>query len=96
MAKFPYVSGPRTDATLRCLRSLSCSLVSLDAMDVSGHSHGDVVNNIFKKRLDEDGKPFEQTIKNEVPVLRLHDSLLWLQCMIVKHWHCCGSGGAMS
>ncbi len=41
-------------------------MLSLDAMDVSGSSHGDVINNIFKKRLDEDGKPFEQSIKNEV------------------------------
>jgi len=46
--------------------SLSCSLLSLDAMDVSGQSHGDVANNIFKKRLDLEGKPFEQIIKNEL------------------------------
>lgn len=38
---------------------------------MSGHSHGDIVNNIFKKRLDENGNPFDQTIKNEV-CMRIH------------------------
>jgi hypothetical protein len=55
-------------ARVVCSR-LSCSLLSLDAMDVSGQTHGDIVNNVFKKRLDENGKPFDQSIRNEVRVV---------------------------
>lgn len=58
-------------------------------MDVSGSTHGDVINNIFKKRLDEDGKPFEQSIKNEVSAcmclrMRMHGMriLIRFACML--------------
>lgn len=35
---------------------LACSVISLDAMDISGEQHLDVVHNIFKRRIDKDGK----------------------------------------
>uniref|UniRef100_A0A7I4AZQ2 Endoplasmic reticulum vesicle transporter C-terminal domain-containing protein n=1 Tax=Physcomitrium patens TaxID=3218 RepID=A0A7I4AZQ2_PHYPA len=36
--------------------ALACSVVSLDAMDISGELHLDVRHNIYKKRLDVHGK----------------------------------------
>jgi len=36
--------------------ALACSVVSLDAMDISGEQHHDVRHNIYKKRLDSHGK----------------------------------------
>jgi hypothetical protein len=39
--------------------SLACSVVSLDAVDISGEQHRDVRHNIFKKRLDPSGKVIE-------------------------------------
>lgn len=39
--------------------SLACSIISLDAMDISGEQHLDVKHNIFKKRLDPTGKVVE-------------------------------------
>lgn len=38
---------------------LGCASISLDAMDVSGDNHLDVVTNIFKRRLHADGRPKE-------------------------------------
>eukprot|EP00897_Mesotaenium_endlicherianum_P006719 jgi/Mesen1/6075/ME000031S05341 len=46
---------------------LSCSMLSLDAMDISGEQHLDVVHNIFKRRLDPTGTPIDGSgIKHEV------------------------------
>lgn len=39
--------------------SLACSIISLDAMDISGEQHLDVKHDIFKKRLDSTGKAVE-------------------------------------
>ncbi|BBM98063.1 endoplasmic reticulum-Golgi intermediate compartment protein 3 [Marchantia polymorpha subsp. ruderalis] len=39
--------------------ALACSVVSLDAMDISGEQHLDVKHNIFKKRLDSSGNVIE-------------------------------------
>ncbi|KAI5084366.1 hypothetical protein GOP47_0000535 [Adiantum capillus-veneris] len=39
--------------------SLACSIISLDAMDISGEQHLDVKHNIYKKRLDPTGKVVE-------------------------------------
>ncbi|KAH6558506.1 hypothetical protein KP509_1Z060600 [Ceratopteris richardii] len=39
--------------------ALACSIISLDAMDISGEQHLDVKHNIFKKRLDSTGKVVE-------------------------------------
>lgn len=40
--------------------SLACSIISLDAMDISGEQHLDVKHDIFKKRLDLTGTAVEQ------------------------------------
>lgn len=42
---------------------ISCDFLSLDAMDVSGEQHIDIEHNIFKRRLDLDGKPIEEPQK---------------------------------
>jgi hypothetical protein len=75
--------------TCACV-SLSCSLLSLDAMDVSGQTHGDIVNNVFKKRLDENGKPFDQSIRNEVVLLAVvccvSPTALIVSGLVVPSW----------
>eukprot|EP01018_Ginkgo_biloba_P033910 Gb_08844 [translate_table: standard] len=39
--------------------SLACSILSLDAMDISGEQHLDVKHNIIKKRIDSSGNVIE-------------------------------------
>ena len=41
---------------------LPCSYLTVDAMDVSGESQTDIIHNLFKTRLDLNGK----AITNEV------------------------------
>ncbi len=38
---------------------ISCDYLSLDAMDVSGEQHIGIEHNVFKRRLDLDGRPLE-------------------------------------
>jgi len=45
--------------------ALACSYVSLDAMDSTGEHQLDVAHNVFKKRIDKDGKPLG-VLKEEV------------------------------
>eukprot|EP00096_Caligus_rogercresseyi_P007870 TRINITY_DN25_c0_g3_i1.p1 TRINITY_DN25_c0_g3~~TRINITY_DN25_c0_g3_i1.p1 ORF type:complete len:386 (+),score=113.04 TRINITY_DN25_c0_g3_i1:87-1244(+) len=40
--------------------SVSCDFLVLDAMDVSGESHVDIVHNIYKRRLSLEGSPMEE------------------------------------
>ncbi|KAG0570629.1 hypothetical protein M758_6G169600 [Ceratodon purpureus] len=46
--------------------ALACSVVSLDAMDISGEQHLDVKHDIFKKRLDAHGKVIEPAKQDSV------------------------------
>ncbi|KAL6432733.1 hypothetical protein ACFW04_006258 [Cataglyphis niger] len=39
--------------------TISCDLLSIDAMDTTGEQHLDIEHNIFKRRLDLSGKPIE-------------------------------------
>ncbi|XP_067121839.1 endoplasmic reticulum-Golgi intermediate compartment protein 3 isoform X2 [Centruroides vittatus] len=39
---------------------IMCSFLSIDAIDVSGEQHINVEHNIFKRRLDTEGKPIEK------------------------------------
>ena len=41
------------------------SVLSLDAMDVSGEQQIDVAHNIFKQRLDLEGKEVKETPEKE-------------------------------
>ena len=45
---------------------MGCAFLSIDAMDVSGEQQPDIEHNIFKKRIDEHGKPVEEAEKHEV------------------------------
>lgn len=45
--------------------SISCAYVSLDAMDSSGDQHLHIDHNVFKKRLDLDGKPIDEAAVKE-------------------------------
>ena len=42
---------------------VSCDYLSLDAMDVSGEQHIGIEHNVYKRRLDLDGKPLEEAIR---------------------------------
>ncbi|THG09114.1 hypothetical protein TEA_010905 [Camellia sinensis var. sinensis] len=42
------------------LAALPCSILSLDAMDISGEQHLDVKHDIVKKRLDKHGNVIEE------------------------------------
>ncbi|EFJ06790.1 hypothetical protein SELMODRAFT_271242 [Selaginella moellendorffii] len=46
--------------------ALACSVISLDAMDVSGEQHLDVKHNIFKKRLDPSGKVVQPPVQEDI------------------------------
>ncbi|TRY61194.1 hypothetical protein TCAL_01482 [Tigriopus californicus] len=45
------------------IHHVSCSYLSLDAMDVSGEQHIGIQHHVFKRRLDLDGKPLEDPVK---------------------------------
>ncbi|RWS13912.1 endoplasmic reticulum-Golgi intermediate compartment protein 3-like isoform X2 [Dinothrombium tinctorium] len=44
---------------------LSCPFLSVDAIDVSGEQHINIVNNIYKRRLNEKGEPIQDPEKDE-------------------------------
>jgi len=43
---------------------ISCDFLGIDAMDISGEQHIDIEHNIYKRRLDLDGKPIEDAQKD--------------------------------
>jgi len=45
---------------------LGCAFLSIDAMDVSGEQQPDLEHNVFKKRIDEHGKPVKEAEKQEL------------------------------
>eukprot|EP00898_Chlorokybus_atmophyticus_P008283 jgi/Chlat1/8456/Chrsp80S07865 len=45
---------------------MGCSILSLDAMDISGDQHLDVVHNVYKRRLSADGTPIDEGTKHIV------------------------------
>ncbi|GBG61025.1 hypothetical protein CBR_g18620 [Chara braunii] len=45
---------------------LACTVLSLDAMDISGEQQLDVVHNIFKRRLDPTGVPIDTATKDVI------------------------------
>lgn len=44
-----------------------CSLISIDAIDVSGDQHIDIKHNIYRVKLDENGRPIEKA-KRDVSI----------------------------
>ncbi|RWS22273.1 endoplasmic reticulum-Golgi intermediate compartment protein 3-like protein [Leptotrombidium deliense] len=44
---------------------ISCSFLSIDAIDVSGEQHINIVNNIYKRRLNEKGDPIEEPERDD-------------------------------
>eukprot|EP00088_Acartia_fossae_P067311 TRINITY_DN839_c0_g1_i10.p1 TRINITY_DN839_c0_g1~~TRINITY_DN839_c0_g1_i10.p1 ORF type:complete len:390 (-),score=51.13 TRINITY_DN839_c0_g1_i10:314-1483(-) len=45
---------------------VSCDYLSLDAQDVSGAQHIDIEHNVYKRRLDLDGRPIAEPVKHEI------------------------------
>ncbi|CAI5965233.1 unnamed protein product [Closterium sp. NIES-64] len=54
---------------------LSCAVLSLDAMDISGEQHLDVVHNIYKRRLTPIGLPVEGIDSKHEIGAKQHDVL---------------------
>ncbi|KAK0085436.1 hypothetical protein PV325_005211 [Microctonus aethiopoides] len=50
--------------------SISCDLLSLDAMDTTGEQHLQIEHNIYKRRLDLDGKPIEDPKKTDISEIK--------------------------
>ncbi|KAG7207514.1 hypothetical protein KM043_009146 [Ampulex compressa] len=46
--------------------TLSCDLLSIDAMDTTGEQHLQIEHNIFKRRLDLNGKPIEDPQRTNI------------------------------
>ncbi|XP_050452629.1 endoplasmic reticulum-Golgi intermediate compartment protein 3 isoform X1 [Cataglyphis hispanica] len=46
--------------------TISCDLLSIDAMDTTGEQHLDIEHNIFKRRLDLSGKPIEDPQRTNI------------------------------
>ncbi|XP_046401835.1 endoplasmic reticulum-Golgi intermediate compartment protein 3 [Ischnura elegans] len=58
--------GPKLRINLDIIvPTISCSFLGLDAMDTSGEQHFQIEHNIFKRRLDLEGKPIEEPKKTE-------------------------------
>lgn len=45
---------------------IGCDFLSLDAQDVSGEQHIAIEHNVYKRRLDQEGKPLADPVKHEV------------------------------
>lgn len=54
---------------------LSCAILSLDAMDISGEQHLDVVHNLFKRRLSAGGAPVDAEARRDEVGPHKHDAL---------------------
>ncbi|XP_029038336.1 endoplasmic reticulum-Golgi intermediate compartment protein 3 isoform X2 [Osmia bicornis bicornis] len=46
--------------------TISCDLLSIDAMDTTGEQHLQIEHNIFKRRLDLHGKPIEDPQRTDI------------------------------
>ncbi|XP_066594196.1 endoplasmic reticulum-Golgi intermediate compartment protein 3 isoform X2 [Prorops nasuta] len=46
--------------------TISCDLLSIDAMDTTGEQHLQIEHNIFKRRLDLDGRPIEDPQRTDI------------------------------
>jgi len=53
---------------------ISCDFLSLDAQDVSGEQHIAIEHNIYKRRLDLEGKPLADPVKHEVGESQANDT----------------------
>ncbi|MCO5572437.1 hypothetical protein L7F22_026192 [Adiantum nelumboides] len=61
--------------------NLACSILSLDAMDVSGEQHLDVKHDIFKRRLDSLGRVLEPPKPEQIGGAQPYGCQMhWEQC----------------
>nr|CAH7743855.1 unnamed protein product [Callosobruchus chinensis] len=47
---------------------ISCDFLALDAMDSSGEQHLEINHNIYKRRLDLEGRPIEDPVKEDITI----------------------------
>nr|XP_023022430.1 endoplasmic reticulum-Golgi intermediate compartment protein 3 isoform X2 [Leptinotarsa decemlineata] len=47
---------------------ISCDFLALDAMDSSGEQHLEINHNIYKRRLDLEGRPIEEPKKEDIAI----------------------------
>lgn len=71
--------------------SLACSIISLDAMDISGEQHLDVKHDIFKKRLDSTGKAVEPPKQENIGGPQIQEPLQWHGGRLEHNETYCGS-----
>lgn len=45
-----------------------CAVLALDAMDSSGEQHLQIDHNIYKRKLDLEGKPIEEPKKENITI----------------------------
>nr|XP_053628893.1 endoplasmic reticulum-Golgi intermediate compartment protein 3-like [Cherax quadricarinatus] len=45
--------------------SIPCNMLSLDAMDLSGEQHVNIHHNIYKRKLDLEGRPIQDPVRQE-------------------------------
>lgn len=59
-------------------------VLALDAMDSSGEQHLQIDHNIYKRRLDLQGKPIEEPVKEDITITKKENEVLNRQ--IIYHY----------
>lgn len=71
---------PRVSCDCKCLffncfsmqnNNFVCVVLALDAMDSSGEQHLQIDHNIYKRKLDLDGKPIEEPKKENIIIAEI-------------------------
>ncbi|XP_018330661.1 endoplasmic reticulum-Golgi intermediate compartment protein 3 [Agrilus planipennis] len=70
---------------------ISCSFLSLDAMDSSGEQHLQIQHNIYKRRLDLKGNPIQEPVKEEITVRVKEETTIKATNESVKCGSCYGA-----
>jgi len=68
--------------------NMPCTFISIDAMDISDQHNLDVMHNIFKTRLNKDGRPIEDSA-NEKQILAREELLVNITEKLPRDY--CGS-----
>lgn len=68
--------------------ALPCSVLSLDAMDVSGEHELDVVHDVYKRRVGTDGLPFGEVLSQKVRSSRDSGTIADIQAEIAQKQGC--------
>ena len=67
----------------RILLLFSLAVLTLDVMDVSGEHQSDIDHDVFKVRLDVQGRPIKDSVKKGLPFFHFH--FFFSFCVIFHH-----------